>query len=783
MERLDIDASRDEVTLLMEETDNNGDGEIDYQEILAQFEHLARNYSHGKRRDSVFLHGHSTPSDAFSLPNEQKLNLIATLRCVGVSCLDRDGSVLTLPFENSALRDAIWNKYIKCESNESKYRTLLIESMSKREPSPRYCEELPWHLMKEKRWVEMKKILVDLRILDIMFHSIELKAELFTYLRNLSLGAGGKVKFDIIAEYNHSVEQWNQHTKPSSKQISMMLSFIADVMAWFDLGISDLTQSPPFLRERVGDEYLIKLGIDVSTGRERTGSAGSKNGCAGFRMPGAKISNEIHSEAQYFFNRWIWIQFPWIALKNASNYHHPKANNATGDNTGGEVQPTDCSMNIREKAMIRAKVTDLSSTLDMIESTKPKKKSTTSTPLSSERELRELKIIYDRLRLETESRDKQFNELERARKARDVSDLKNQTCVVSGKAALRALQSRLDQINDVIGRASSVDLIFNDILLALHGSTPSPMRQIELEQQIVLSRQQISDLTEQRKDITNETAKTNFTSEHVAEEVKSIVQERQRILPLLDSLRTRASEESEQKKITRVASFDPAAFSRRVRIEGKLAKRRAACNLKRNASGFEVVDINKASKLHPMERIAQIAGTRDPNAIFAMLNETEIDQLRSRHEQSEQHVKDQLAKLESLGCQMSQSLLSDGNVKLGSAVIDQHDSETVLDSKQKTLDSMSQFVDSLYLAILDLSDKVQMIEEGYQFSQFLMAEDDHKKMDTNPKRLVESMRSLCEEIPSEFALLSKKGICNEKERQTHGHLNVRILNRAEQVSL
>jgi hypothetical protein len=166
-----------------------------------------------------------------------------------------------------------------------------------------------------------------------------------------------------------------------------------------------------------------------------------------------------------------------------------------------------------------------------------------------------------------------------------------------------------------------------------------------------------------------------------------------------------------------------------------------------------------------------------------MLNETEIDQLRSRHEQSEQHVKDQLAKLESLGCQMSQSLLSDGNVKLGSAVIDQHDSETVLDSKQKTLDSMSQFVDSLYLAILDLSDKVQMIEEGYQFSQFLMAEDDHKNMDTNPKRLVESMRSLCEEIPSEFALLSKKGICNEKERQTHGHLNVRILNRAEQVSL
>ena len=117
-------------------------------------------------------------------------------------------------------------------------------------------------------------------------------------------------------------------------------------------------------------------------------------------------------------------------------YHHPKAN-VTGGNTGGEVQSADYSMNLREKAMIRAKVTDLSYTLDMIESTKPKKKGTASTPLS----LRELKIIHDCLRLETQSREKQFNKLERAKKARDVSDLKNQTCVVSGKGALRAVQS------------------------------------------------------------------------------------------------------------------------------------------------------------------------------------------------------------------------------------------------------------------------------------------------------------------------------------------------------
>jgi hypothetical protein len=220
--------------------------------------------------------------------------------------------------------------------------------------------------------------------------------------------------------------------------------------------------------------------------------------------------------------------------------------------------------------------------------------------------------------------------------------------------------------------------------------------------------------------ISKETENADSRSSKLLAEVKSVVQERQRIKPLLESFRTRANEESEQKKNTRVGSFDPEAFSQRVRIEGKIVKRREE-RAKRKAS-FEVVDINEASTLHPMERIAQIAGTRDPDAIVGTLNEPEIEKLRLRHEQSEQHVKEQLAKLESLQRQTNQ-----GNVELDSTVIDQHDSEDVLFSKQKRLDSMSHFIDSLFLAILFLSDKVQLIEEGYQFSVFLMAEDDHTK--------------------------------------------------------
>ena len=139
MERLDINVSHDEVTLLINEVDNNGDGEIDYQETLDHFEHVARSYSHGKRRGSVFVPSVAATEDS-SLTDEYKQNLISTLKCVGVSCLDIDtGSVLTLPFENTALRDTIWSRCINTanENNEAKSRSFSIEYFTGKEPSLR----------------------------------------------------------------------------------------------------------------------------------------------------------------------------------------------------------------------------------------------------------------------------------------------------------------------------------------------------------------------------------------------------------------------------------------------------------------------------------------------------------------------------------------------------------------------------------------------------------------------------------------------------------------------
>jgi len=222
--KLDINASKEEVRLLIEEVDSNGDGEIDYQETLDHFERMARTYTHGKRRVSAFVRNVSVGNDSSSPLNDtQKENLLQTLKCVGVSSLNSEetGSVLNIPHGNTLLRDAIWSKYIGDVACEADSRNFVIDYFSKQQPSLRYCEELPWHLKKCKRWPELKEVLVGLPTLDIMFNSTALKAELFNYLCCLT-STSTQIKFDIVKEYNKSLQRWIELSSPSAKHTSLM---------------------------------------------------------------------------------------------------------------------------------------------------------------------------------------------------------------------------------------------------------------------------------------------------------------------------------------------------------------------------------------------------------------------------------------------------------------------------------------------------------------------------------------------------------------------------------
>jgi hypothetical protein len=123
---------------------------VDFMETLEHFEDISRKYIHGGRRRSVFGSLGSNDiiaKDKEAFTDDYKQNLIATLECVGVVCMNegRNGRVLTIPFEQVALRDVVWKMYIRTTKGEAKSRAFITEFFSQKEPSLRICEELPWH--------------------------------------------------------------------------------------------------------------------------------------------------------------------------------------------------------------------------------------------------------------------------------------------------------------------------------------------------------------------------------------------------------------------------------------------------------------------------------------------------------------------------------------------------------------------------------------------------------------------------------------------------------------
>ena len=808
MERLDIGVTHEEVQRLINEVDSNGDGEIDYQETLEHFETIARAYSHGKRRGSVVGYNATAARETLSLQcsitDESKKSLIRTLRCLGIGHLDTDaGSVLTLPFKNSVLRDVIWDKCINATAkinNEATHRNFLIEYFSGEQPSLRFCEELPWHLKKATSWNGLKKVLTDLRTLDIMYGSLELKAELFSYLSTLlSIG-----RFDIVREYNQTMEKWVITNNPSASQVYQMSFFLTEVMAWFSRKISGHTRLPPFLREKVEESVL---GADLVFNRERVAPNS-------FRKPSA-IQSEDH---KYYFNRWIWIQFPWLALKNACLVSQNDQNHTSNQSKMCRIStPTEePSIGLREKSLIKT-IAEPSATLmklNKMSSTSPKKKTITEIPFSSQttwqntqektnsaednpsnevlmKQLRDLKHVHDTLAVEASNKEKQLLELERANTARQVGDKKSHTRIARGEKELGELHSRLHQLHSLSDIASSVDMVYNNILLALHNNDPTTQNKVlQLEEQITLAGEQIDDLKKERGLMMNDIEKNDAKSKKLSEEINAVAQERQKIQPTLESLKAKISEEAERRKHMRAESFDAAAFSRRVRLKGKMAKRRATKMTRAQPIGaYNTAEI-MAAKRHPLERLAQIAGTQDPTSIADKMKEDETKRLFLLQEQCESEVKRQSASLEQLQCQIKHQSLADSEGGIHTTGEEVANKEALILKNQKQLDSVSELLQNVSLAIVNLSGLVQPAERERRLSEFAqitqkaahsiaILDTSYTKDGLNVKRLAQLIQSLHDEIPGEMTTFSKNQPTSNKGEQ---YQNVRIENRDAQES-
>jgi hypothetical protein len=153
---------------------------------------------------------------------------------------------------------------------------------------------------------------------------------------------GQMAPFDIVDEYNKAVEIWHSGTSPNTIRLNKMIVMIAQFMAWFSKLINNCSEPPPFLRKTMKFEQLNDVGVDqeeilglkkakVSNGGEDDFGAEEKKEAPEQHIgkaPLVKFSPEKYNIGgkgmkkpdYYYFNRWLWIQFPWLSLGNAKKY-------------------------------------------------------------------------------------------------------------------------------------------------------------------------------------------------------------------------------------------------------------------------------------------------------------------------------------------------------------------------------------------------------------------------------------------------------------------------------
>lgn len=264
-----------------------------------------------------------------------------------------------------------------------------------------------------------------------------------------------------------------------------------------------------------------------------------------------------------------------------------------------------------------------------------------------------------------------------------------------------------------------------------------------------------------------------------------------KIKPLIEEHRQRIEEEAERRKAERVNSFDPSAFNRRMILEGKIAKRaRERRNRRTTTTASRDEVMANSGKLHPMERLAKAAGTRDPAMIADMMDDGETRSLRERQERGEVELKELAAKLESLRHQVKQLSLTDENHQASSSPTTNEvlTAKATLSQTQERLRSTSQIVLNASLAIVALNDMVRS-SEADQLTDFaikcsMIEAKRREEVETDSRQVLKLIKSLHSEVPADINnLLEQKRDAAADHEQSSSYQNLRVLNKAEVESL
>lgn len=274
-------------------------------------------------------------------------------------------------FSHEIYREVVYAKYISSRNRCIQLHNYLARFFGQLPPCDRKLVSLPYHLEMKGSWSKVKNCLTDIEMFQLWW-TPKFKSDFLKFWSSLtriqgepqnrsSNNTNGKrgpgsssnanisgenslennshnhslqrPSYDIVEEYVKSLDEYRNKKKPSDEVVAGIILEIGDFLLEFaTLGYERDADVPPSIHPKVLNEDLKSLGVPYieidEDGRsslvypEILHSLCNKQKSAedGPTVDApTKAIEDVPLCTNYFYHRWMWIQFPHVALGNCSD--------------------------------------------------------------------------------------------------------------------------------------------------------------------------------------------------------------------------------------------------------------------------------------------------------------------------------------------------------------------------------------------------------------------------------------------------------------------------------
>lgn len=261
-------------------------------------------------------------------------------------------------FSHEIYREVVYDKYIRTREQLIQWHYFMARYFGQLPTCERKLVALPYHLEFAGAWSKVKNCLTDINMFQLWW-TPKFKTDFIKFWASLTRvnpkqpessshgrtthhagksDTAGKEKdtrphYDVVEEYVKSLDEFRRDEHPSDEQLASIILLIADFLLEFaELGHEANADIPNIIHPYLPHEDLEAIGVPYITQDEMGRSElhlpqvfstillGVKEGQGNEQQDQGQVKavTDIPFCTTFFFHRWMWIQFPYIALGNCN---------------------------------------------------------------------------------------------------------------------------------------------------------------------------------------------------------------------------------------------------------------------------------------------------------------------------------------------------------------------------------------------------------------------------------------------------------------------------------